>query len=76
MEPRPFWKLFCWATFTEEFCEARVTMQESNREVGIISSDSYYFCYIVTVNENSYVWKLKDMTFFKEVHHGLPILKK
>ena len=41
------------------------TMQKSNREEGIISSDSYYFYYIITVNENSYVQKLKDMTFFK-----------
>ena len=64
MEPGPLWKLFYWATFIEEFCEARATMQESNREVGIISSDSYYFFYIITVNENSYVRKLKDMTFF------------
>ena len=43
----------------------RATMQESNREVGNISSDSYYFFYIITVNEKSYVRKLKDMTFFK-----------
>ena len=50
--------------------------EESNREVGIISSDSYYFFYIITVNENSYVRKLKDMTFFKGVRHGLRILKK
>ena len=65
MEPSPLWKLFCWATFIEEFCEVRATMQESNREVGIISSDSYYFFYIITVNEKSYVGKLKDTTFFK-----------
>ena len=76
MEPRPLWKLFYWATFMEEFCEVRAVMQESNREVGIISSDSYYFFYIITVNENSYVRKLKDMTFFKGVRHGLRILKK
>ena len=60
----------------EEFCEVHATMQESNREVGIISSDSYYFFYIITVNENSYLQKLKDMTFFKGVRHSLRILKK
>ena len=76
MEPGPLWKLFYWGTFMEEFCEVHATMQESNREVGIISSDSYYFFYIITVNENSYVRKLKDMTFFKGVRHGLRILKK
>ena len=74
MEPGPLWKLFYWVTFIEEFCEALATMQESNREVGIISSDSYYFFYI-TVNENSYVGKLKDMTFL-ELRHCLRILKK
>ena len=57
----------------EEFCEVHATMQESNREVGIISSDSYYFFCIITVNENSYVRKLKDMTLLR---HGLRILKK
>ena len=78
MEPGPLWKLFYWATFMEEFCEVRAVMQESNREVGIILSDSYYFFYIITVNENSYMYirKLKDMTFFKEVRHGLRISKK
>ena len=74
MEPGPLWKLFYWGTFMEEFCEVHATMQESNREVGIISSDSYYFFYI-TVNENSYVGKLKDMTFL-ELRHCLRILKK
>ena len=69
MERRPLWKLFYWVTFIDEFCEALATMQESNREVGIISSDSYYFFYI-TVNENSYVGKLKDMTFL-ELRHCL-----
>ena len=63
MERRPLWKLFYWVTFIEEICEALATMQESNREVGIISSDSYYFCYIITVNENSYVRKLKGRDF-------------
>ena len=43
----------------------RATMQEGNREEGIISSDNYYFFYIITVNEKSYVRKLKDVTFFK-----------
>ena len=38
MEPSPFWKLFCWTTFIEEFCEVRTT---------IVSSDSYYFFYII-----------------------------
>ena len=64
MEPKPLWKLFCCATFVEEFCD---TIKESHREVGIISSDSYYFFYIIKVNENSYVRKLKDMTFFKVI---------
>ena len=70
MENRPLWKLFCWATF-REFCEARATMQESNREVG-----SYYFFYIITVNEKSYVRKLKDMTFFKVATSRFAYLEK
>ena len=45
MEPGPLWKLFYWGTFMEEFCEVHATMQESNQEVGIISSDIYYFYY-------------------------------
>ena len=68
--------MFCWETFIEVFCEVNATMQENNREVGIISSDSYYFFYIITVNEKSYVRKLKDMTFFKGLRHGLRALKR
>ena len=60
MERRPLWKLLYWVTFIEEVCEALATMQESNREVGIISSDSYYLLYIVAINEKSYAGKLKD----------------
>ena len=51
-------------------------MQENNRDVGIISSDSYYFFYIITVNEKSYVRELKDMALFVGVRHGLRILIK
>ena len=54
----------------------RATMQESNREVGITSSDSYYFFYIITVNEKSYVGKLKDMTFFKGATSRFAYLEK
>ena len=39
--------------------------RKQSRGIGIISSDSYYLLYIITVNENSYLQKLKDMIFFK-----------
>ena len=76
MEPRPLWKLFCWATFTEDFCEVHATMEESNREVGIISSDSYYFFHLIKVKEKSYVRKLKDLTFFKGATSWFAYLEK
>ena len=73
MGPRPLWKLFCWATFMEEFCEVRATMQESNREVGIISSDSYYFFYIITANEKSFTHESsRTRLSLKELRHSLP----
>ena len=41
------------------------TMQESNRVVGIISSDSHYFFYIITVKEKSHVLSTLEHDHFK-----------
>ena len=51
-------------------------MQESNREEGIVSSESVYFFYVIIVNEKFYVQKLKDMTFFKGVTARFAYLEK
>ena len=33
MEPMPFWKLFCWVTFIEEFRAVRAAMEEGSRYI-------------------------------------------
>ena len=76
MEPRPLKVVLLSDFHRGVLWSARATTQKCNREVSNILSDSYYFFYIITVNENSSVRKLKDMTFFKGVRHGLRILKK
>ena len=76
MEPRPLKVVLLSDFYRGVLRSARATTQESNREVSIISSDSYYFFYIITVNENSYVRKLKDMTFFKGATSRFAYLEK
>ena len=75
-EPQAPLKIVLLIHFHEDFCEVRATMEQSKREVGIISSDSYYLLYIITNNENSYARKLKDMTFFKGATSRFAYLEK
>ena len=63
MEPSPLKVVLLSDFHRGVLWSARATTQKSNWEVSIISSDSYFFLYVITVNENSYVQKLKDMTF-------------
>ena len=76
MEPRPLKVVLLSDFHRGVLWSARASTQKSNREVGIISSDSYYFFYIITVNEKSYVQKLKDMTFLKGAASRFAYLEK
>ena len=76
MEPRPLKVVLLSDFHRGVLWSARATTQKCNREVSNILSDSYYFFYIITVNENSSVRKLKDMTFFKGATSRFAYLEK